>query len=284
MFCRQSSVRVNGIDINIVEAGAGSPSLVFLHYWGGSSRTWTPVMESLSRTHRCVAIDFRGWGQSDKTAPDYRLETLAADVAAVIEALGLEDFVIVGHSMGGKVAQLLAAQRPAGLKGLVLVAPAPPTALGVPEEQRRGMIASYQSREGAEAVIGILSARPLSGAHREQVIEDTLRGSAGAKQAWPEKGMIQDISGDAARIAVPVRIVVGDADNIESEGALRAAFGKVIPSAEFIVLPGVGHLAPLEATADVVNAIRSAPYRSPDRSGTGRVRASHCNIDSSNID
>ncbi len=97
MFCRQSNIRVNDIDINVVEAGTGSPSLVFLHYWGGSSRTWAPVMEGLSSTHRCVAIDFRGWGQSDKTASDYRLETLAADVANVIEALGLKDFVIVGH-------------------------------------------------------------------------------------------------------------------------------------------------------------------------------------------
>lgn len=259
MSGKQSSVHVNGVDINVVEAGAGDPSFVFLHYWGGSSRTWGPVMDSLSRTHRCVAIDFRGWGQSDKTALDHGLETLAGDVAGVIGALGLKDFVIVGHSMGGKVAQLLAAQRPAGLKGLVLVAPAPPTALAVPEKQRQGMLQSYQSREGAEMVIGILSALPLSDAHREQIIEDILSGSADAKRAWPENGMIADISDAASRIAVPVRVIVGDADNIESESALRAAFGKVIPSADFVILPGVGHLAPLEATTGLVDAIRSAP-------------------------
>jgi pimeloyl-ACP methyl ester carboxylesterase len=61
-----------------------------------------------------VAIDFRGWGLSDKSASDYKLETLADDVIGVIADLGLKSFVLVGHSMGGKVAQLLAARGPKG--------------------------------------------------------------------------------------------------------------------------------------------------------------------------
>ena len=119
------------------------------------------------------------------------------------------------------------------------------------------MIASYEAREGVETVIGILSARPLSDEHRDQVVEDTLRGAPDAKRARAERGMAADISEQASRIEVPVRVIVGAADNVESEDSLRAAFGNVLPKAEFIVLPGVGHLAPLEATAEVVGAIRS---------------------------
>ena len=258
MSGNQSTIRVNDVDINTVDAGEGNPTLVFLHYWGGSSRTWAPAIAELSKTNRCVAIDFRGWGQSDKDAKTHDLETLADDVAQVIGKIGLTDYVIVGHSMGGKVAQLLASKRPSGLKGLILVAPAPPTALPVPQEQRQGMISAYQVREGAEAVIGILAARPLTDAFREQVIEDTLRGSAGAKQAWPETGMVQDITAQASKIAVPVHIIVGSADNIESEGSLRKAFAGVVPQAAFVVLDRVGHLAPLEAATELVAAIRSA--------------------------
>lgn len=258
MFGNQSSIRANNVDIAVVDVGTKSPTLVFLHYWGGSSRTWRPVMEDLSDTNRCVAIDFRGWGKSSKEAIDYDLATLAADVVSVVGDLSLTEFILVGHSMGGKVAQLVAAERPRGLKGLILIAPAPPTPLGVPQEQRQGMIASYQAREGAEMAIGILSALPLSDAHREQVIEDTLGGSPEAKRAWPEQGMTEDISEKVSKIAVPVCIIVGSADNIESEASLRAGFGKAIPSARFVVLPGVGHLAPLEAPADLVAAIRSA--------------------------
>ena len=270
MSVKQGVHRVNGVDINVVEAGEGRPALVFLHYWGGSSRTWAPVIEGLSKTSRCVAIDFRGWGRSSKVATDYSLETLADDVVAIIDALGLQAFIIVGHSMGGKVAQLVAARRPAGLERLILVAPAPPTALEVPEDQRRRMLASYETPEGAEKVVEVFSPPQLSDVSRrrvlefrQQIIEDTLAGSPGAKRAWPEDGMIADISEAASQIAAPVRIIVGGADIVETEASLRAAFGKVIPSADFIVLPGVGHLSPIEATAEVVEAIRAAQVEGP---------------------
>ena len=251
-------IDLDGAAINVVDVGDMSPALVFLHYWGGSSRTWRPVAESLAETNRCIAIDFRGWGKSSRGSADYDLETLCADVLGVVDQLGLERFLIVGHSMGGKVAQLVAARQPRGLDRLILIAPAPPTPLDVPEEQRQGMIASYETHEGVETVIGILSARPLSDEHRDQVIEDTLRGAPGAKRAWPERGMATDVSEQASRIEVPVCVIVGADDNVESEDSLRAAFGNVVPRAEFIVLPGVGHLAPLEAVAEVVGAIRSA--------------------------
>ena len=261
MSRKQLTVHVNNVDLNVVQSGGGSPALLFLHYWGGSSRTWSEVMQLLSADHRCVAIDFRGWGASDKSAADHGLETLADDVEGVVSQLGLDEFVIVGHSMGGKVAQLLGGKGLPGLRGLVLIAPAPPTPLPVPEEQRQGMLASYQAREGAKAVVGLLSARRLTDEQREQVVEDTLGGGAEAKRAWPEKGMTADISGEAARISVPVRVVVGSADTVESERSLRAAFAGVVPAAEFVVLPGVGHLAPLEAPAEVAAAIRVATRR-----------------------
>ena len=100
MSGKQSIHRVNGVDINMFEVGRGTPTLLFLHYWGGSIRSWRPVMEDLSESQRCVAIDFRGWGQSSRNTTDYRLDTLADDVIGVIEDLGLHDFSIVGHSMG----------------------------------------------------------------------------------------------------------------------------------------------------------------------------------------
>ncbi len=266
---KQSIVRVNGVDINVIDVGCGGPAFIFLHYWGGSSRTWGPVIAGLSETNRCIAIDFRGWGQSSKDAPDYELEMLASDVIGVVEELGLQEFIIVGHSMGGKVAQLVAARKPEGLEALILIAPAPPTPMNVPKEQREQMIASYQARQGAETVVGILSERRLTDAHREQVIEDTLRGAPDAKRAWPERGMTKDISEKASEIDVPVRVIVGSADKVESETALRAAFHEALPGTQFVVLPGVGHLSPLEATAEVVDAIRSALLAAP-LSGSGQ--------------
>lgn len=79
MSFKQTLHHVNNVDLNVVEAGHGEPALVFLHYWGGSSRTWLPVIQHLSNTHRCMAIDFRGWGKASKHCDDYSLEILASD-------------------------------------------------------------------------------------------------------------------------------------------------------------------------------------------------------------
>ena len=246
---------MNGVDLHLADRGAGVPVLLFLHFWGGSSRIWSPVIECLFEEHRCIAVDFRGWGRSAKEGGPFDLDTLATDVLALVAELGLEEFVIVGHSMGGKVAQLVAARQPAGLTKLILLAPAPPTPLHVPEDQRRQMLDSYQTREGAETVVGILSARLLDRDRREQVIEDILSGAPDAKRAWTEGGMTQDITTEASQITVPVHVVVGSEDKIEEEASLKAAFGKVLPGTSFLSILGAGHLAPLEATAEVALAI-----------------------------
>ena len=251
-------LRVNDVDLHVTEVGSGAPTLVFLHYWGGSSRTWMPVMERLASAYRCLAIDFRGWGQSGKEARDYGLQTLASDVIAVIGQLRLENFFVLGHSMGGKVAQLVAAGNPVGLQGLILFGPAPPAPMTVPEEQRKGYVGLYDSREGAERVIGNLTPHPLPDAFREQIIEDSMRASPGAKRAWPMEGMIADIRDEAARITVPVHVIAGGDDSVEPEASLRAEFGKALRKVDFTVLPGVGHIAPLEAPSKLADAIRSA--------------------------
>lgn len=251
-------VHVNDVELNVVDIGDGIPALVFLHYWGGSSRTWMPVMERLVGTNRCVAIDFRGWGQSSKEARDYGLHTLADDVIGVVEKLALKEFVILGHSMGGKVAQIVAARQPKGLRGLILFGPAPPAPMTVPEDQRKGYIGLYDSREGAEMVIRNLTPHSLPDAVREQIIEDSMRGSPGAKRAWPLEGMIADIREEAAKIVVPVHIIAGGDDGVEPEASLRAAFGKWVRDVKFVVLPGVGHIAPLEAPSKLADTIRSA--------------------------
>lgn len=143
MSSQGHSIRVASLQIYAEETGEGSPALVFVHYWGGSRRTWSEIIARLSNRFRCITLDLRGWGKSDRQTDDYSLFAQADDVAGVIESLGVRDFVLIGHSMGGKIAQILAGRRPAGLRAVVLVAPAPPTPLHVPAAQKRSMLASY---------------------------------------------------------------------------------------------------------------------------------------------
>jgi len=59
-------LHANGLDFNVRDTGSKEPALVFLHYWGGTGRTWDLVAEPLSERHRCAAPDLRGWSGSDK--------------------------------------------------------------------------------------------------------------------------------------------------------------------------------------------------------------------------
>jgi pimeloyl-ACP methyl ester carboxylesterase len=179
---------------------------------------------------------------------------MADDVEAVAQRLGLRRFVLVGRSMGGKVAQIVAGRQPAGLAGLVLVAPAPPTPMPVPEPQRAAMLASYQSREGVLQALSVLTAQPAPNELREPVIEDTLAGAPEAKRAWTDRGMIEDISEGLVGVSTPTIVVIGDRDQVEHEAALRDVFARFLPHATFRVLAGVGHLSPLQAPDAIADA------------------------------
>jgi pimeloyl-ACP methyl ester carboxylesterase len=251
-------LRANGLDFNVRDIGSKEPALVFLHYWGGTGRTWDLVAKQLSDRHRCVAPDLRGWGGSDRSASSYDLHTQADDVAAIIQSLGLSQYILVGQSMGGKIAQILGARRPDGLKGLVLVAPAPPTPMGAPKEQRDAILNSYQNAEGVEIALSILTHRQISPELRKQVTEDTLGGASAAKTAWTQEGMTLDISGLVGNINVPTTVIVGDADKVETESVLRRELAGRISGTEFIILPDVGHLSPLEAPNELGTAITKA--------------------------
>lgn len=102
-----------------------SPRLVFLHYWGSSHRTYDQVIDRLASGCAVVSFDHRGWGESRHLPGPYGISDLADDVLRIVEELDIDRYVPVGHSMGGKTAQLVASQRPNGLAALALIAPSP---------------------------------------------------------------------------------------------------------------------------------------------------------------
>lgn len=249
-------IRSNGVDINVHDAGHGEPAIVFLHYWGGSSRTWRHVIELLAPRFRTIAMDQRGWGESGPGNGDYGIATLAADAVGVIEALGLERYVIVGHSMGGKVAQRVAASQPKGLAGAVLVAPASPSPSILSEEQRHMLSHAYDSRDSVLwSLENVLTAQALPAADVEQVVADSLRGTLDAKLAWPMQSMCEDLGAMVPRIQVPVLIVAGELDHVDPPAQVKAEVLARIPTASLHELSGTGHLSPLESPQAVAAAI-----------------------------
>ena len=250
------NIEANGIQLHVRDAGDGELALVFLHYWGGSSRTWRYVIDALPSTYRTVAYDHRGWGESQVPADGYTIDDLADDAQGVIDALQLQRYVVVGHSMGGKVAQCIAARRPEGLAGVVAPGEVDHHDPVLTDEQRAQLAVAYDSRESiAFALDHVLTARPLAGEAREQVIADSLRGAPQAKAAWPNAAMREDISSAVKGIDVPVLVIAGEHDRVDSPDTLRKALLPHIAQASMEVVPGVGHLSPFEAPGELASLI-----------------------------
>jgi 3-oxoadipate enol-lactonase len=232
-------------------------SLVFLHFWGGSSRTWSKVIPLLPSTKfQTIAIDFRGWG--DSTGPSdpaaYTIDILATDIENVLHELGVMEYVLVGHSMGGKVAQVLAGRdKIVGLKGLVLVAPAPPGPLILPKEAREQQEHAYESAASADFVTrNVLTATKVSDSDVRLVVEDMTRGSAEAKAAWPAYGMAEDVKDVAKNITGPVVVIGAENDQVETVKKLKSEVLTEIEGSRLEVIQGCGHLIPIEAPQDLV--------------------------------
>ncbi|KAB5580853.1 Alpha/Beta hydrolase protein [Coniochaeta sp. 2T2.1] len=232
---------------------ATSPVVIFLHFWGGSSRTWSLVNHITAHDYSTVALDFRGWGES--TGPDdaaaYSIAALAGDITATVRALHLDSVVIVGLSMGAKVAQLLAVSLPA-VRGLILVSPAPPTPLALPTEMREQQMHAYDDADSAQFVAkNVLTfsfrSRELPGF----VVDDMLRGNRWAREAWPAYAMSEDISEVVGEIDVPTLVLAAEHDVVEPLERVRMEVRDRIPGARMEVIPGSGHLSPLD-TPEVV--------------------------------
>ncbi|WP_046729705.1 alpha/beta fold hydrolase [Streptomyces humi] len=235
--------------------GAG-PTLVFLHYWGGSARTWDLVVGRLA-DRDTLTVDFRGWSRSSGLPGPYTLGQLADDTLAVLADAGVTEYVLVGHSMGGKVAQLVAATRPAGLRGIVLVGsgPAKPAAQ-ITDEYRAALSHAYDSPESvAGARDHILTATELAASVKARIVTDSRTVSEAARTEWPLRGIAQDITEHTRMIGVPSLVIAGENDQVEPADVLRSNLVPYLPRADFVVIPRTGHLIPLEAPADLADAI-----------------------------
>ena len=117
-------VEVDGRAVSVIDGGGDGPPLLFLHGLGGLWQNWLLNFPVFMRTHRCVAIDLPGFGGSDMPADDMSIPGMARAVDAVCRAIGLEEPVVVGNSMGGFVGAEMAVSFPTRVAKLVLVAAA----------------------------------------------------------------------------------------------------------------------------------------------------------------
>jgi esterase len=142
-----SAPRVKGAagQLALDDGGKGGLPVVFVHSLAGNTGQWKLQLEHVRRNRRAVAFDFRGHGRSDPAEDgNYSVAGMASDIAAVVDTLGLERFVLVGHSMGGGAALVYAGEHPDRIAGLLLVDP-----IGdgkqIPAEAKAGFLQGLES-------------------------------------------------------------------------------------------------------------------------------------------
>jgi len=242
---------VGGRRVAYREAGSGPP-LLLLHGVGSGAGSWLAQLTSLANELRVIAWDAPGYGESDALPdPVPRAADYAASALGLADALGLERFVLLGHSLGAIMAAALCAHHPERVLRLVLSAPA--AGYGkAPADERAQRIGPRLSEMALLGPVGLAEKRarnllaPNASAQaiaHVRAVMGQLRPD-GYAQACQLLGHA-DIFEDLRAIAVPTLVMCGNADAITPEDGCRR-IAAAIPGAQYETLQGVGHASYIE--------------------------------------
>lgn len=252
-------VETSSLMIHVRErSGDGSP-VVLVHGWATTGSVYKPAFERWSGDERLLAVDLRGTGWSDKPASGYTLEAFASDVAAVLESLD-EPAVLVGHSMGGAIAQLVAVNHPDKVSGLVLISPVPASGVPLGDADKAFFRSLAGRRDGMATVLGSTMA-PAGCDRFEELLADSATVTKAcfleAFDAWCGA----DFADRLGEISVPTTVIGGAAETILSPEVLQAAVVDCIEGATLVLIDGVGHYPQWEAPDAFVAALGEAVRR-----------------------
>jgi non-heme chloroperoxidase len=252
----------DGTKIAYRKHGEGSRVVVFVHGWSMSGQVYDRLLEHLDRSGlTLLVVDSRGAGGSDKptAAEAYTFERYASDVLAVVDAEKADSFVVIGHSMGGQIAQWLAAFHPDRVSGAVLLCPVPACGMALPADAVGLFSTSGGNRESTKIILGMACKELPEGAM--DGLLDIAMGTApeAVKHAfftWSGGGFSESLS----KIRAPL-LCLGTDDPFLPPVFLRAEVINKVTGSRFAYLPGPGHYVHVERareTAAVLEAFLAA--------------------------
>lgn len=247
------SLDVGGRTINVATAGSGDP-IVLLHGYSGDYNNWMFTIEDLKSIGRVIAPDLPGHGASAKTVDNGSLDELARAVAGTLESLSVRNAWVVGHSLGGAVAQRLALDRPDLVKGLVLVCSAALPGTGVSADFLDEVINAEKARDVKAALQRLVADPDLVSRDMVDGVLKYLRmdGSREALKAIRDNMVAGD---DFAALhkaidRLPAALVVAS----QNDQIVGFPHQEQLPGAWDVEWMEVGHLPQLERAAEF-NAI-----------------------------
>jgi pimeloyl-ACP methyl ester carboxylesterase len=254
--------RVGNINLAYYVFGRGVPVLL-IQGLGGRAADWGSVPAALAERFQAVTFDNRGTGQSDKPDEEYRLETMADEAVAILDAVGQPQAHVVGVSMGGMIAQLVALRHPQCVKKLVLLSTAPGGPHTVPPTPD-AMVALIPDMSRPPEEIVRASTRAITGPgfadKHPEVIDEIVR--TAMREPTPQyvfaRQMVAVMENDRydalPEIKAPTLIIHGDADPLVPPPNADV-LARRIPGAKQLTLRGCGHLAMWEQPRELSAAL-----------------------------
>lgn len=244
-------VTLNGVVIHYADEGPhdGFP-VVFGNSLGTDFRVWDRLVPLLPGSLRVIRYDKRGHGLSDCPEGGWSIETLADDLAALLETLGVRRAVVCGLSVGGMIAQALAGARPELVRGLILADTA--AWIGPPEMwvRRIATVEADGMAAIADAVLGrwftahFRDTDPALALWRNLLLRTPAAGYVATCAAIRDA----DLTGTARGLRLPALVVVGGEDGATPPELVRGT-ADLIPGSRFAQIAGAGHLPPVEQPA-----------------------------------
>ncbi len=216
---------------------------------------WYDVAERLdAQSFSLHLLDFRGCGRSDRPREGHDLESYASDLRVALASIDAP-VTLVGHSMGGKLAQYVAAEQPPNLERLILVAPGTAQPARISARHRELTLETYGYRERIERFQRSVMQRDVGASVIERIVDDALVASLEHWIGWYDRGRV-DFVDRLASIAVPVLAIAGSNDPLTPASRVKREVTGAIDGSLFVQLRDTGHNLPIEAPDDIAEAVR----------------------------
>jgi pimeloyl-ACP methyl ester carboxylesterase len=245
--------------MSVHQVGSGAHTVLVLHGWFGSSRSWQALLPHLDReAFRYVFLDYRGYGDRRGETGAYSIAEAAADVLAAAGELGAGRFSLLGHSMGGSVMQRVYADAPDRVRALVGVSPVPASGVPFDDQSRQLFSGAADSPGNRRAIIDFTTGNRLTGTWLDAMVRHSLEHSdrdafAAYLDAWAGTDFHDEVKG----AEVPVQVIAGRHDPALGEETMKATFGAWYPNLEMEVFPDAGHYAMDESPVALATGVET---------------------------
>lgn len=266
----QLEVKADGLRLSTYVVGKGEP-LLMLHGLGGSKISWLPLVDSLAQAHRVIVPDLPGHGESEKPVADYSPRFYAHIVRCLMDELDAPTAVVLGNSMGGRVALELALRSPARVSAMALLCPAVPglrvryilgftrvlpTEFGaVPFPLRQQWMERMLRRLFADpSTLGDAAITAAAGEFIRVYRDPRARMAFFSSMRHVVTERPEVFWTSMRRVKQPTLVMVGDEDKIVPP-RLGSRLASSLPHGELLSLPNVGHVPQFEATSEALAAV-----------------------------